>query len=88
MVVGDLNAHIDDWRLTVDDTSGDTSGDVFDGNVGGDSKSNRQSQDKTTDLFGKILIDLCTTFHCTPLDGNHAGDQNGQYSLFLSRVTA
>ena len=69
MVVSDLNARIGDWSLTVNDTSDD----VFGGDVGGDSKSNRQSQDKTTDLFGKILIDLCTTFHCTPLNGNHAG---------------
>ena len=88
MVVGDLNAHIDDWRLTVDDTSGDTSGDVFDGDVGGDSKSNRHSQDKITNLFGKILIDLSTTFHCTPLNGNHAGDKIVSLRLFLIKVTA
>ena len=37
MVAGDLNACIGDWSLTVDDT-----GDMFSGNVGRDSKSNRQ----------------------------------------------
>ena len=72
MVVGDLNARIGDWSLTVDDTSDD----VFGGDVGGDSKSNRQSQDKITNLFRKILIDLCTTFYCTPL-----AYQNGQFTF-------
>ena len=29
----------------------------------------------------KILIDFCTTFHCTPLNGNHTGDENGQFTF-------
>ena len=28
-----------------------------------------------------ILIDFCTTFHSTPLNGNHTGDQNGQFTF-------
>ena len=75
MVAGDLNAHIGDWSLSADVTSND----VLRCDV--DEEGNRQSQDKITNQFGKILIDFCTTFHCTPLNGNHTGDENGQFTF-------
>ena len=75
MVAGDLKARIRDWSLSVDDTSND----VLRCDVGGE--GNRQSQDKITNQFGKVLIDFCTTFHCIPLNGNHTGDQNGQFTF-------
>ena len=46
-----------------------------------DEEGNRQSQDKITNQFGKMLKDFCTTFHCTPLSGNHTGDENGQFTF-------
>ena len=75
MVAGDLNARIGDWSLSADVTSND----VLRCDV--DEEGNRQSQDKITNQFGKILIDFCTTFHCTPLNGNHTGDENGQFTF-------
>ena len=46
-----------------------------------DEECNRQSQDKITNQIGKILIDFCTTFHCSLLNGNHTGDENGQFTF-------
>ena len=57
MVAGDLNARIGDWSLSVDVTSNDVL------RCDEDEEDNRQSQDKITNQFGKILIDFCTTFH-------------------------
>ena len=81
MVAGDLNARIGDWSLSVDVTSND----VLRCNV--DEEGNRQSQDKITNQFGKILIDFCTTFHFTPLNGNHTGGETVSLHLFLTRST-
>ena len=61
MVVGDLNARIGDWSLMTDDDV-----DVFDAPVAGD--NTRRSNDKCTNQFGKILIEFCSTFQCTPLN--------------------
>ena len=30
-----------------------------------------------------ILIDFCTTFQGTPLNGNHSGDHDGQFAFVL-----
>ena len=38
-------------------------------------------RDNYINQFGKILIDFCTTFQCSPLNGNAAGDPDGQYTL-------
>ena len=75
MVAGDLNARIGDWSLSVDVTSND----VLRCDV--DEEGDRQSQDKITNQLWKILIDFCTTFLCTPLNGNHTGDENGQFTF-------
>ena len=29
----------------------------------------------------RIITGVCTTFHCAPLNGSHAGDQNGQFTF-------
>ena len=52
MVADDLNARIGDCSLSVDVTSND----VLRCDV--DEEGNRQSQDKITNQFGKILIDF------------------------------
>ena len=41
----------------------------------------RNSRDKYINQFGKILIDFCTTFQCSPLNGNTAGNLDGQYTF-------
>ena len=41
----------------------------------------RNSRDNYVNQFEKILTDLCTTFQCSPLNGNTAGDPDGQYTF-------
>ena len=80
MLVGDLNARIAEWHLMTDAGIGDW----FVHQAGGVSayeNEKRRSQDKCTNQFGKILIDFCTTFQCTPLNGNHSGDHDGQFTF-------
>ena len=77
MVVGDLNARIAEWHLMTDADIGDFGV----GGVSADENEKRRSQDKCTNQFGKILIDFCTTFQCTPLNGNHSGDHDGQFTF-------
>ena len=79
MVVGDLNARTAEWHLMTDADIGDFGV----GGVSANENEKRLSQDKCTNQFGKILIDFCTTFQCTPLNGNHRGDHDGQFT-FLS----
>ena len=77
MVVGNLNARIAEWHLMTD-------ADIGDFGVGGVSayeNEKRRSQDKCTNQFGKIPIDFCTTFQCTPLNGSHSGDHDGQFTF-------
>ena len=40
----------------------------------------RKSRDKVTNQFGKIVIDFCHTFQCTPLNGTSRGDL-GQFTF-------
>ena len=61
--------------------SGGVSGVGGVGGVSADENEKRRSQDKWTNRFGKILIDFCTTFQCTPLNGNHSGDHDGQFTF-------
>jgi hypothetical protein len=39
-----------------------------------------KSRDKVTNQFGKIVIDFCHTFQCTPLNGISRGDL-GQFTF-------
>ena len=75
MVVGDLNARIGDCSLSIDVISND----VLRCDVG--RQGNRQSQEKNHKTIRKNIIDFCTTFHCTPLSGNHTGDKNGRFTF-------
>ena len=61
-----------------------TDADIGDFGVGGvsaDVNENRRSHDKCTNQFGKILLDFCTTFQGVPLNGNHSGDHDGQFTF-------
>ena len=57
-----------------------TDADIGDFGVGGVS-ADENGKKKCTNQFGKILIDFCTTFQCTPLNGNHSGDRDGQFTF-------
>ena len=62
LINGDLNARIGDWAFTEEETS----------NMEGDDQSYtyiRQSQDQQLNGYGKVLIELCTTFGLTPIAG-------------------
>ena len=71
MIIGDLNARIGHWNNAEDDSDFNDNEEV----------KSRNSRDNYINQFGKILIDFCTTFQCLPLDGNTAGDPDGQYTF-------
>ena len=71
LIIGDLNARIGHWNNAEDDSDFSDNEEV----------KSRNSRDNYINQFGKILIDFCTTFQCLPLDGNTAGDQDGQYTF-------
>ena len=75
---GDFNARIGEWDSVMDDEP-----DLFEDAVSGDIL--RKSKDKSTNQFGKTLIDFCSTFHCMPLNGKHSGDLQGQFT-FISQL--
>ena len=71
LIIGDLNARIGHWTNAEDDSDFNDNGEV----------KSRNSRDNYINQFGKILIDFCTTFQCLPLNGNTAGDPDGQYTF-------
>ena len=81
MVAGDLNARIGDWNLMTD---------VDDGKLGAcvDGNDKRRSQDNCTNQFWKILTDVCRTFQCTLLNGNHSNDIDGRFTFVSNQVNS
>ena len=79
IIGGDLNARIGEWFFMDDNLDEDfrqqKEGGTFE----------RQSQDQVTNVFGKTLISLCTTFQFTPLNGLIDGDRYGQFTFFSER---
>ena len=71
LIIGDLNARIGHWNNAEDDSDFDDNEEV----------KSRNSRDNYINQLGKILIDFCTTFQCLPLNGNTAGDPDGQYTF-------
>jgi len=73
IICGDLNARIGVWDAQVDPDADDD--DNF------CTYPIRQSEDKTINQFGKVLMDFCTTFQCIPLNGNHSNDKTGNFTF-------
>ena len=71
LIIGDLNARIGNWNNVENDS---------DFNDNEEAKS-RNSRDNYINQLGKIRIDFYTTFQCSPLNGNTAGDPDGQYTF-------
>ncbi|KAK7481445.1 hypothetical protein BaRGS_00027296 [Batillaria attramentaria] len=68
MLCGDLNAHIGKWDGNTDvDMVSDSDQDDF----------CRKSKDTVINRFGRLLIDICRFFQCTPLNGWFGGDKMG-----------
>ena len=71
MTTGDLNAGTRHWNNAEDDSDFNDNEEV----------KSRNSRDNYINQFGKILKDFYTTFQCSPLNGNAAGDPDGQYAF-------
>ena len=71
MIIGDLNARIGHWNNAEDDSDFNDNEEV----------KSRNSRNNYINQFWKFLIDFCTTFQCLPLNGNTAGDPDGQYTF-------
>ena len=71
MIIGDSNARIGHWNHAEDASDYNNNADVKPG----------KSRDNYINQFGKILIDFCPTFQCTPFSWNTAGYQDGQYTF-------
>lgn len=79
MLAGDFNARISDWN----GFTGSLHDDIVDEDA--NCHTERKSQDKTINQFGKVFIDFCTTFQCAPLNGCHSGDPHGQFTFMADQ---
>ena len=75
MIGGDLNARIGDWSFETEVFDFVTDKDVY----------SRKTQDSVTNGFGKMLIELCTMFELTPLNGLCKGDIDGSFTYHSDR---
>ena len=80
IIGGDLNARIASWGL-----SPTTDNDPQDPSTDNDNNYTRNAQDTTTNGFGKRLIELCTTFDMTPLNGLEEKNFDGNYTFHSAR---
>ena len=62
LINGDLNARIGDWAFTEEESINPEGGE-------NPYTYNRQSQDQQLNGYGKVLIELCTSFGLTPIAG-------------------
>ena len=69
LVIGDLNARIGHWNNAEDDSDFNDNEEI----------KSRNSRDNYINQFGKILIEFCTTFQHSPLNGNTDPDE--QYTF-------
>ena len=60
LIIGDLNSRISDWSLEDD---------ILNNNENDLNLYDRKSEDKCVNTFGKKLIQLCTLFELTPVNG-------------------
>ena len=82
MFTGDVNARISNWCLPAE-----VLGDDDDENESYDGLSmwHRDSSDKVTNGFGKKLIQLCTMFQFTPLNGLSCNGFDSNFTFFSDR---
>ena len=78
IVCGDLNARIGHWHLT--DSGMDEDVILYE-----DDLFIRKSEDSTINGFGKNLMDFCSTFHFSPLNGMCSGDEFGRFTFSSDR---
>ena len=80
IIGGDLNARISDWALST--TANNDTNDI---NTDDTINYPRNAQDTITNGFSKRLIELCTTFNMTPLNGLEEKNFDGNYTFHSVR---
>ena len=78
LLIGDLNARIGDWSYD------DDMNDIFENNTGLN-LFDRKSEDIIVNNFGKKLIQLCTMFELTPLNGLCHFDCDDSFTFLSER---
>ena len=77
IVGGDLNARIGEWGLSTDVDSSVVRKD--------ETVYERKSKDSTINGFGKLLIEFCTVFNMTPLNGLCQQHFDGDFTFYSDR---
>ena len=83
LICGDLNARTSNWNVHGANVSGGAGGDDEAEEIECCCSSYvkpRSSLDKTINQFGKMLIDLCETYHLCILNGSVQGDADGTFT--------
>jgi exonuclease III len=75
LIGGDLNARVGEWSCEPYDNEYEHELNSF----------TRKSQDETINSFGKTLIEMCTMFELTPLNGMCHGDRDGLFTFHSDR---
>ena len=83
MVIGDLNSRIGNWTLIEED--GDEEEDLCASNTIDDTHEKRYTKDYILNTFGRQLIELANVCKLVPLNGNVAGDKDGNFTFISTQ---
>ena len=77
LIVGDLNTRISNWSYVEDDDTGRHNNDIC--------YYERTSEDEIVNNFGKELIQFCTMFDFTPINGLRYFCLDNSYTFISER---
>ena len=83
MVIGDLNSRIGTWTLKEWDS--DEEEELFVSDTVDDTYAKRSTKDLIVNTFGRQLIELANVCKLVPLNGNVAGDKDGNFTFISTQ---